>query len=164
MPDPFALLGLPPRFDLDQAELQQRFLAASSENHPDRFTDPLDQADAAERSAAINHAHQTLADPESRARALLALHGDADEADTDAALPPALLMEVMEIREEMEQAIAGDDHATLARLRTWAHEKRDEHVAELASRFAASPVDATTVRRVLNALRYVQRMLDQMPD
>lgn len=162
MPNPFALLGLPPRFDLDEAELQQRFLTESSANHPDRFTDPLDQADAAERSAAINHAHQVLADPESRTKALLETLGESADDDR-AALPPALLMEVMEIREEMEQAIADDDHAALDRLRKWATEKRQGHLGELAVHFAASPVNTAAVRQVLSALRYVQRMLDQMP-
>ena len=163
MVDPFSLLGLEPRFDLDETELQRRFLAESSANHPDRFADPLDQADAAERSSAINQAHQTLVDPESRARALLKLLGVSMDAN-DATLPPAMLMEVMEIREEMEQAIADQDHPTLDRLRTWALDQRQAHLSELTTRFEASPVDTAAVQKALNALRYTQRMLDQMPD
>jgi len=163
MNDPFSLLELDPRFDLDPNELRQRFLTASAANHPDRFIDPLDQADAAERSAAINHAHQVLADPEARANALLSLRGGPAAAD-DQSLPPTLLMEMMEVREELDQAVADSDQPALDRLRQWAASEYDQHVAKLTALFAAADLDGQAVRLELNAMRYIQRMIEQLPD
>ncbi len=163
MNDPFATLGVSPRFDLDLDELRQRFLTASAAHHPDRFTDPLDQADAAERSAELNAAYQTLTDPEARANALLALRGGPAAAD-DKSLPPTLLMEMMEVREELHQAVADQDHATLERLRDWAHQQHARHVDQLAKLFAHDELNGKAVRLELNAMRYIQRMIEQMPD
>ena len=162
MPDPFTTLGLPPRYGLDPDELERRVLTLSSELHPDRFIDPLEQADAAERIAAVNHAHRTLLDPATRALALLASQGHA--TGDDKALPPDLLMEVMEVREALEEATVAGDQAELERLRRWAEDQRDERLAKVAELFDVTPVDGAAVRVQLNALRYATRMLEQMPD
>jgi len=164
MSDPFDLLNLTPRFDLDPDQLQAAFLRESARRHPDRFTDPLEQADAAEAMSQITLAHQTLRDPESRANALLALSGYADREDNKS-LPPNLLMEMMEVREDMEQAIDSGDAEKLEKLHRWAKAKREEHLATIASTFA-SPMDTDSAKKVrleLNTLRYIARMIEQLP-
>ncbi len=168
--NPFNLFELQAQWDIDQASLHKRFVAASAKNHPDRFTDALDQADAAAKSAEVNEAYQTLRDDESRANALWEILGGSGKGD-DKSLPPNLLMEMMETREEMEEAIADDDTATLERLGTWAGQQRADHlhrVGALLNEAASHPPaerDPTLrqVRLELNALRYFQRMLQQMP-
>lgn len=174
MRDAFDIMDMPRRFDLDQKALHRRFIELSAAHHPDRFTDALDQADAAERAAAINEAYRTLSDPERRAGALLAVLGGAAKED-DKSLPPNLLMEMMEVRERMEEAIAEDDKATLAELRTWAEGQRRAYLDATAKLFdealRARAEDAGAdvsealgaVRMQLNALRYFERMLEQMP-
>jgi len=167
--DPFETLGVPRRFDLDRDDLERRFVALSAEHHPDRHTDPLAQADAAERSSEIGQAYRALIDPERRANALLALRGGpAKEGDTS--LPPDLLMEVMEVREALEEAMGQRDEAELTRLRQWAERQRDRRWAAIAEAFDVgdpdAPLDPAAGRRIrleLNALRYAQRMLEQMP-
>jgi molecular chaperone HscB len=169
--DPFRLFDLPWRFDLDEALLHRRFIDKSAANHPDRFTDPLDQADAAERSAAINGAYQTLTDPEKRANCLLALMGGPSGAD-DKSLPTDLLMQMMETRQRMEEAIAEQNADTLRELADWARDQRAAHLGEIAGQFdktsrndgATRNEALTAVRLQLNALRYIERMLEQMPD
>lgn len=171
MPDPFATLGIPPRFALDDAELHRRFIQASAANHPDRFTDPLEQADAAARSATINEAYRTLKDPEPRANALLDLRGGPGKSE-DKSLPPALLVEMMEVRERMEEAIQTQDEAELRELANWAREQRAEHLGRIAGLFEEAekaPADQRVavlkkVRLELNALRYFQRMIEQTPE
>jgi molecular chaperone HscB len=165
--DPFAMLDLPRRYAVDEAELHRRFVSASSATHPDRFADPLDQADATERASLINQAYRVLRDPMSRAEALLKLMGE-DPGDAGA-LPPDLLMQVMEAREEMEDAAAGDDAEAMRRLTAWAEAQRAERLGAIADAFAA--IDAggaadhrdrvRAIRLHLNALRYFRRMLEQ---
>jgi molecular chaperone HscB len=167
MPDPFETLSLPPRFDLDQADLHARFIQASSATHPDRYTDPVEQAQAAERAAEINHAHAVLSDPERRADALLMLMGGPAK-DQDKSLPPALLMDMMDIREQLEEAVADNNQSELDKLRDWAHDQHNAHLKTIQGLFADTqnklPADtAKAIRIELNALRYIQRMLEQMP-
>lgn len=171
MSDPFSTLGIQPRFDLDEAELHRHFIQASAANHPDRFTDPLEQADAAARSATINDAYRTLHDPELRANALLDLLGGPDKS-ADKSLPPALLAEMLEIRERMEEAIASQDETELRELAGWAQTQRAEHLTRIAEMFVQAGTESRESRTVilqkirleLNALRYFQRMIEQTPE
>ncbi len=167
MQDPFALLGIEPMFNLDRQDLEARFLAASARCHPDRFTDPLDQADAAERMSQLTQAHRVLRDDERRARALLALRQDgADRStDEDQALPPDLLMEMMEVREAMDDAVSLGDQPAVEKHRAWAQEKRTGYLAAIGKLFDQEPGDANAaaIQLQLNGLRYIERMLEQMP-
>lgn len=163
--DPFAMFGLPRHFSIDEQAMRQAFLRASAEQHPDRFVDPIEQAEAVEKMSHLTDSYRVLSDPELRAKALLALSGLELPADKDK-LPPDLLMEVMEVREEMEQAIESDNRAELDRLRQWAQEEREHYLSQLG-KILESELDthsAKQARLQLNALRYMQRMLEQMPD
>ena len=164
--NPFDQLGLDPEFDLDLDQLETVYLQQSAEAHPDRHPDPADQAEAADRAARINEAYRTLKDPESRANALLAIHGGAAREE-DTSLPPDLLMEVMEQREAIEAAREGNDDAELDRLIGEATERRRARLETIGELFGAVETadDPTAtlekIREQLNALRYDQRLLDQ---
>lgn len=167
MQDPFQTLGQPARFDLDEADLHAKFIHASSTHHPDRHTDPVAQAEAAEQAAEINRAYAILSDPERRADALLTLLGGPAK-DEDKSLPPALLMDMMETREQLEEAVADNNKKELERLRGWASDQRHAHLTKIAELFEGEESTlpeskAKSIRLELNALRYIQRMLEQMP-
>jgi len=159
MPDAFDLLNLPAAFDVDPAALETAYLREAAATHPDRFDDPLEQADAADRAAAVTAAHRALKDPEQRARVLLARLGVSTNGAGSP--PPALLMEVMELREELEAALHEQDDDEVARLRGGVDAKRAEHLDRLSELFAVEPPDTDAVVAELNALRYMQRTLDQ---
>lgn len=168
MSNPFELFDLPCRFDIDQSQLQKRYFAAAANNHPDRFSDPIEQADAAETTARITQAYRTLSDPELRAKWLLGqMVGSQPDHDSDA-LPPDMLMQMMEIREDMEQAIADNDQQKLAELRQWANDQQAVYLKRIGELFADDQISdgekAQAIQLQLNALRYVRRMIEQMPD
>ena len=166
--NPFETLGVPVQFDLDEAQLHQRFIQAAAVVHPDRFIDPHEQADAAQQAADLNQAYATLQDPEARAHSLLELWGGLVQED-DKSLPPGFLMKVMETRERVEQAIDDGDSETLNELTQWARQQRQklmEHVAKLFQNAQSLPQQdrqptMKEIRLELNALRYFQRMIDQ---
>ncbi len=160
MADAFAELGVPAKFELDAAELERRFVALAAEHHPDRFADPLQQADAADRFAAVNEAYRVLRDPILRAAALLQLRGAEAQSD-DKSLPAGFLSQMLELRERLEQAIDDQDEAELAALRDWAAQQRTQRLRTIAGLFEGP--DSAAVAMELNALRYVQRMIDQTP-
>lgn len=167
--DPFAVFALPRSFEIDRAALQRAWLAEASRWHPDRFADPVQRREAEGRSAEINRARVVLEDDEQRADALLALLGGPGRGE-DKSLPEGFLMEVMEVREELQDAMASGDASRRAEVERWADEQRAAHrrrVADLFARAGGREDGATRaeIRRELNAWRYVERLIEQLdPD
>jgi molecular chaperone HscB len=166
--DPFTLLGLPRSFDIDPGVLQAAYLRRAAALHPDRLTDPLAQTHAQREAAALNDARAALADDEQRANVLLALLGGPAK-DQDKSLPEGFLIEMMEVREAMDAALATGDAAERDRLDRWAREHRQAHVENVRAGFAGlgaapAPGQLAALRRELNAWRYIERMLQQLRD
>jgi len=196
-PDAFDILGLPPTFDLDPLALKRAFLTRSAQSHPDAIrtgpaqsplgtsiTTPSASFSPPPASpASINAAHALLANPEQRANLLLArLAGPTKEANRT--LPDGFLMEMMDIREQMQET--GTTEAARDRWRQWGDARRDQHIAAVQALFAGCDFSASTppasnppapapaapaaaapallaaLRRELNAWRYIERMLEQI--
>lgn len=167
--DPFTLLGLPREFEVDPRQLQAAYLKRSSALHPDRFPDPIVQAEVARQSAVINDARATLSNDEERANVLLTLLGGPTK-EQDKSLTDGFLVEMMQVREEMEVALASDDPGERTRLEKWAQSQRQEYFQRIAVMFdevkrAPNPSTLREIRRALNAWRYLERMIEQLdPD
>ena len=110
----FDVLGLPRGVDVDKAALERAYRERSLRLHPDRAgkDDPRERRLALERTALLNEAYRTLRAPEPRAFYILKLHGLdllTDEARA-VTVPPQLLEEVLELREQLDSArTTGDD-------------------------------------------------------
>jgi molecular chaperone HscB len=157
--DPFALLGLPRRFSLDAAALRTAYLRRAAAAHPDRSSEA--GSDAARRSAELNDAKRVLDDPLLRAEALLG------PGASEAPLPPDFLMEMMELRSGLDEALASGDREQVAALRQGGEAERDRLLAELAelldptgSGGLAEPT-RHAARSALCRLRYVLRLIDR---
>ncbi len=163
--DPFALLDLPRRFDLEDHRIEQAYLTRAAALHPDRFNDPLQQADAVRQSARINDARRTLLDQESRAGALLRLFAGEQHGASDA-LPDGFLMEILDVREEMEADFGDADRRQ--HWEDWARAERRQYLDRIGRLFSharegALPAEAAqAIRCELNALRYIERMIEQL--
>ena len=117
--DYFAVFSLPRHLHLDTAQLEKSFYAQSRRLHPDRFAarPAEEQAEALERSSALNDAYRTLRDPIARTEYLLSLEGvqmeEQSRQATDAAraagtekkqvAPPDLLEEAFELNMQLEE-------------------------------------------------------------
>ena len=107
-----------PGFALDPEQLERRYRDIQTQVHPDRFA----HAGAAERRASmqmttqVNEAYRTLRSPVQRARYLLELSGIDVGFETNTAMPPAFLMEQMELRETLEKALADRKIEALGRI------------------------------------------------
>ena len=167
--DPFAALGLEPRFDVDTRTIEDKFRERSRVVHPDRFVG----APASERAAALiktralNDAYQVVRRPQRRAEALLARAGvTIGDRET---LEPAFLMEILELREELATARADGDAAAVTRLAAAMQARQRGLLDGLTPRFAALGTggggdDAAilaAIKRDLITLRYVDRYLDE---
>jgi len=77
--DPFDMLGLERRYDLDPTLLETHYFAAQRKTHPDLLgaCSEAQKAVAHQKSSVINQAYVTLKDPLGRAGVLLAAAGIA---------------------------------------------------------------------------------------
>jgi molecular chaperone HscB len=138
--DDFTLFGLPQRFALDRAVVDERWRALQACMHPDN----LAGASAAEQQAAmqwavrINEARERLKNPVQRAGVLCELRGVPMDAQSGrGAVPMAFLMRQMSWRETLDEArdvvaverldaeVAAQERETLESLRVLLDERDD---------------------------------------
>jgi molecular chaperone HscB len=130
-------------------KLRQEFLQLQAVAHPDRHPAEL-KTRAEATSARINEAYKTLQDPLLRAQYLLRLRGvDVAEDETAKVDDPELLMEVLDTREEIENAQEEEELVELKRV-------NDERIAESEEVLekAFKEDDIETARREAVKLRY----------
>ncbi len=103
----FVLFGLNEQFALDADALDHAYRTVQAQVHPDRFA----AAGEAQKRVAMqwatraNEAYQTLRDPLKRAKYMLHLRGIDVGAENNTAMEPAFLMQQMEWREAIEDAV-----------------------------------------------------------
>jgi molecular chaperone HscB len=179
--DHFAVLGLPRRYGIDLAEAEGAYQKLSRRLHPDRFAtaDPRARRASLAHTVQLNQAWRTLKDPVRRAEYLLELAG-VDVAGDDqkpnagaqretrkVAVPPAFLMEILELHDDFGEARRGGDAAKVAALtaemRGRAAEAMKNIAAALDTGSTAAPEAARLdeAARALIALRYYRRFLDE---
>ena len=164
MTDPFSLLGIEARFDIDLDDLSRRHRELSKALHPDRYAG----APAAERRMAlsraieVNEATRALRDPIRRAEALARLRDLPVGETTEPKPSPALLMEMMEAREELAEAGAKKDVAALARLEVGMTTREGELLKRLTAAFAGGAATLDEVLPRIGELRYIRRFLDEV--
>jgi molecular chaperone HscB len=104
--DYFVFFGLPRRLNLDREDLESRYRALSRQFHPDYFFNraAAERLASLERSSYLNDAYRALRQLATRVEYLLRLEGMGvtDPSKEAGQLPPALLEEVFELNEELE--------------------------------------------------------------
>lgn len=151
----FQRIGLPLTFDMDQDGLDQAVKNLQRRVHPDRFCMKSrdEQEYSSEHSTQINLAHATLRDPLSRGRyilSLLAPHLLKEEGTTPTSME--MLMEVMEVRESIEDASASRDHKALLDLYRDNEEKKGQVIPLVSEAFTKS--DFNSMASQLDTLAY----------
>lgn len=154
------MLGLPRRFDVDRGALLRAWLTETARLHPDRLDAP---PDAASRLALLNECKGTVEDPERRAAALHALLGGATK-EQDKSLPDGFLMEMLELRQQMEEEVASEGDTARRRWGKWAAAQRGEYIERVGGLFArgADAAVLKAIRMELNAWRYIERLIEQL--
>lgn len=175
--DPFDLLGVEPRFDLEKAELEARQRELSKVSHPDRFatTGAAERRAALNKAMAVNEAVRQLKNPVTRGHALLTrlLGSGASHEIQDVRVSPSLLMEVMQWREELSAAFTRLDKNEVARIAAEAEQRRRTTLSELTRGFSALAGTAVggaapdgqlvaTIARELATLKYFERLAEEV--
>jgi molecular chaperone HscB len=166
MTDPFEVLGIEPRFDVDLGAVEKRVRDLSRVLHPDRHAG----ASAGERRMSlgraidVNEAWRVVRDPIRRAEALLGRSGvSAAEQDTKA--DPGFLIDFMEQREALAEAKRRGDAREIERLASSVREKNAQAERTLSAGFAAAGGDRAPLAplaEIVGELRYYRRFLDEV--
>jgi len=179
--DYFSFIGVPRRLGIDLQDLERRFRELSRKFHPDYFYNapPAERLASLERSSYLNDAYRTLRNRAARIEHLLAIEGlpPATTDDGSAKVPPALLEEVFELNEELDEIRelrqeGGDAalrHARLEAARLPIERKRDEHerrIEELSDQWdSQADVPSADRKATLEALRellFERRYIDNL--
>lgn len=173
--DPFDLLGVPARFDLEKAELEARQRELSKVLHPDRFatTGAAERRAALNKAISMNEAVRLLKNPVSRGYALLGrlLGKHVSSESTEARVSPSLLMEVMEWREQLADAFVRRDKSGVERVASTAAALRATTVGELTRKFeelagktttSADEPEAVAIAQGLATLKYFERLAEEV--
>jgi molecular chaperone HscB len=104
--DDFTLFGLPQRYALDRASLDERRRELQARVHPDRFAadGATAQRLAMQWAVRVNEAYQRLKDPLARGAYLCRLRGVLAETERNATMPADFLMQQMSWREALDDA------------------------------------------------------------
>jgi hypothetical protein len=171
MSDPFSLLGLPETFDLEPARIQRAYLARASALAESSDGGLGDDPDAGVTLESLNEAKTRLMKTEQRASVLLALLSLKSKAvGDDRALPSGFLPHIMDVRQQIDDALAADREAAVEHWRAWALAQRHDHerrASDLFRKAAAAdtadrPAILHAIRVDLNAWRYVERLIEQL--
>jgi molecular chaperone HscB len=114
----FEWFGLPLAFSVDPAALSSAYREVQGQVHPDRHAQSGEAGKrvAMQLSTRANEAFETLKNPLKRAIYLLELRGVDIGAENNTAMEPSFLIEQMEWREAVEDALAAKNTDELERL------------------------------------------------
>ena len=165
--DLYGLFDLDERYDIDLSALEESYLSRSKQVHPDRFVNApaADRVAALQRSMQLNDAYETIKRPLPRAEYLLVRNGVA--IGDNEALDPGFLMEVLELREELQDARQAGDTARLRTLEDAMLDRRDAAMERLAAAFARLYDDRErdalgVLKTEVILLRYITRYLEEL--
>ena len=171
----FQILGLTDQsYNLDPAALKSKYKRLMGQYHPDRFHSLNDAAESGSEdapktldelhqlSSSITRAYDVLSDPHARAEHLLELNNAAITENCSELVDMGLLMEVMEIREEIDSA---SHDAEVLRTLLGQNERRVENTARLLGRaFDEDGGDMDAARRSTAQLQYWKRIEEKIVD
>ena len=154
----FELFGIPIGFKIDRASLPLKYFELQKKFHPDFFTQGTEheQDTALETSSQVNKAFKIFKNEDETIKYVLQLKGLLEEEEKYQ-LPPAFLMEMMELNEELSENSAGQ----IARI-------EKELYAEVLPVIENYNDDITTTADLLKVKeyyykkKYLQRILDRI--
>lgn len=166
----FQLFDITPTLNPDQAAVKRKFYELSRKFHPDNFaaTDAEGTVEAMKMTATINEAYKTLKNQDATMAYVLKWHGQLEEEEKYT-LPPAFLMEMMELNEAVsdhEDDPANDsnrkaaENALAEQLHAWTLA-----FAPLAGRYNAGETDNAVLLLIKDMYfrkKYLSRIAERM--
>ncbi len=154
----FELFDLPVSFKVDKGKLAQKYFELQKKYHPDFFAQgsEYEQEEALEISSQLNKALNILKNEDETIKYVLQLKGLLQEEEKYQ-LPPAFLMEMMELNEELTENSAQQINSIEKGLYT-----RVEHIISNYDDARTGIPDLLEVKEYYYKKKYLQRILDRI--
>jgi len=155
----FDIFGLPVSFEVDTADLAERYRDLQRAVHPDRFANATDRErrEAMQMAANINEAYQTLKSPLQRARYLLQLKGIDFDDQKDTSFDSEFLMEQIELREALAEVKDNPDALTrLNELMLDINQRINTMQSELAAALGNNNLDPA--KALVHKLQFLHKL------
>ncbi|MGB5005567.1 MAG: Fe-S protein assembly co-chaperone HscB [Ferruginibacter sp.] len=154
----FELFDIPVSIKIDTGKLAQKYFELQKKYHPDFFAQgtEYEQEQALEISSQLNKALKVLKNPDETIKYVLQLK-ELLEDEEKYSLPPAFLMEMMELNEELSENSAKQ-----------IHELENQHYNEVRSIIENYDDSRVTTAELLKLKeyyfkkKYLQRILDRL--
>ncbi|MDF0534245.1 co-chaperone HscB [Shewanella sp. A32] len=162
----FELFEIPQNFDVDVAELAERYRELQKAVHPDKFANASEQQKllAISKTAQVNDAFQTLKDPIRRAEHMLSLRGIDINNESTTMKDTGFLMQQMEWREALEDLRGCDDIETgIAELEGDFSQYRKQLLENLRKQLADDQASAAIVAAdQVRKLKFMAKLQDEL--
>ena len=159
--DYFTKLGMARDFEIGIKNLEAAYFALQRKLHPDLFMrkSEKEKTISMQQTMDINAAYETLKSPLKRAEYMLSLEGLVVNKDGRSSVKasPALLMESMETREELEDADNADEIRNLLIKNT---EERMGCVDDIKENFEQNKLDQAAQNTI--RLRYLEKLAEEI--
>ncbi len=154
----FELFEMPVTLNIDKGKLAQKYFELQKKYHPDFFTkeSEYEQEKALEISSQLNKALKIFKNEDETIKYVLELKGLMQD-DEKYQLPPAFLMEMMELNEEL----SNDSAAEIAALETGLYNEV-ESIIESFNDSQTPEKDLLKLKEYYYKKKYLQRILDRL--
>ncbi len=159
----FELFDLAPSYTLDAEQLEHSYKELQSLVHPDRYAHAMqaEQLASMQWTTRVNDAYRTLKDPVQRAKHILELHGVDVAFETNTQMPTDFLMQQLETREQLEEAIQKKDSGFLDSLRSKLDGKRKVLEAQIGESIDVRK-DFGGAAHLVRKLMFLQKIDDEI--
>ena len=154
----FELFELPVSFKIDSGKLAQKFFELQKKYHPDFFAQGTEheQEQALEISSQLNKALKIFKNEEETIKYVLQLKGLLEEEEKYQ-LPPAFLMEMMELNEELSEDSARQINEIEKKLYT-----AIQPIIENYDDATGTTANLLKLKEYYYKKKYLQRILDRI--
>lgn len=156
--DYFSLLGLPRTYSVDLKAAEGNYREMQRTFHPDKLSSVEDNSIPEGFSALLNKAIGVIKSPTARCMHLLYLLDGCSISESQLTNDPALLMEMMEINEEIEDC--GRDKSCLENQANLNQTRFNESEAKLKDFFASKRY--SEARKECERMHYLERIKDTL--
>lgn len=152
----FDLMSSPKTFDVNTAQLTEKYKELQWKLHPDKFSDVSEKEKqlSEDQSSKVNEAYNTLLKPLSRGIYLLNLFGEQITEREATSMDAELLEDIMEQYEE----ISSSDKNKVKEIETENKVSLEKCIKDISSAFAKG--DITTARQEIIKLKYYSNMAE----
>ncbi|MCD8475998.1 MAG: co-chaperone HscB [Shewanella fodinae] len=162
----FELFEIPQRFDVDIAELANRYRELQKTVHPDKFANAGEQQKllAISKTAQVNDGYQTLKDPIRRAEHMLLLRGVDIDNESTTMKDSSFLMQQLEWREALAELRDSDDiDADIAALEAEFTQYRQQLLDNLSKQLVDTQASSAMLAAdQVRKLKFMAKLQDEL--